>query len=436
MDISENEFRDQLFNSHKQNLCDLFIGRRDPVEWLGEGFPPISVLLQQMAERRINQALDELSDLVLIAKELRLERANDSTTRIDLFGCSGGTGLTIIELKKSKQTERQAFTELLGYANHFCQIFPGLTEDSITSILVSPMQTRIVRDAYTQELIANNKNIVALIPSGKNGVIQLKVFYPDEAYYKWFENNLLDDRSMMAVAISFPEIKGWIDTDFEQENNAVPEYSQKALNTITSAIALKLEANGFHSLVYASQKWGEIANNWPYPNHIYAVAINPFASFRTSVYEDRVLGESSDGRLEDLQRIHSQVLIEEQDSWLDLIETHFSNRFSALVLDEFDLCFKNKKQEVMSKEIGYPDWGAIKRSVLDSVYVHHFNIYSTGLLREIYGHYVDYIYQPHIKFCAHYSDDFPKYSYDMLRDFLAVWEIIKILGFSNSEGDE
>ncbi len=215
MHLSENEFRDFLFENYKENLSELVVGKREAVIWNADGFPPIHFLLQQRTENKINAILDDLETLVLTARELRLEKEGDSTTRVDLFGNSESTGLTIIELKKSKQTERQAFTELLAYANHFCSIFPGLKESSITSVLVAPMETRTVRDSYVQELVTNNKNAVALIPKEENGKITLSVYYPDSSYCQWLENNLLDDRSMLTVAISFPVLDGWIDTDLK-----------------------------------------------------------------------------------------------------------------------------------------------------------------------------------------------------------------------------
>jgi len=157
LDISENEFRDYLFNNHKDDFCSLIVGRREPVEWGGEEFPPLHFLLQRKVERAINEILDQLEELVLTAKELRLDKAGPYPTRVDLFGCSESTGITIVELKKSRQTERQAFTELLAYANHFCSIFPGVNETAITSVLVAPMETRTVKDAYVQELLLNKK---------------------------------------------------------------------------------------------------------------------------------------------------------------------------------------------------------------------------------------------------------------------------------------
>jgi len=175
MNLTENEFRDYLFENHQDSISSLVCGRREPIEWKGDNFPPISVLLQQIVEKKINEIIDGLESLVLSARELRLEKSGVSTTRIDLLGNSECIGLAIIELKKSKQTERQAFTELLAYANHFCSIFPGLTEHAINSILIAPMETRTVRDAFVQEVLGNNKSAAALIPSDENGKIKLTV---------------------------------------------------------------------------------------------------------------------------------------------------------------------------------------------------------------------------------------------------------------------
>ena len=125
MNLSENEFRDLLFTNYRNNISDLIFGKRKEVQWEGKEFPPIHTLLQQKAEKTINNILSELEVLELTAKELRLKKHGESITRIDLFGMSEDGGITIIELKKSKQTERQAFTELLAYANHFCSIFSG-----------------------------------------------------------------------------------------------------------------------------------------------------------------------------------------------------------------------------------------------------------------------------------------------------------------------
>jgi hypothetical protein len=433
MDISENEFRDFLFENHSKNFSSIIVGRREPISWPGEDFPPIHILLQQRAEKRINETLDNLEDMTLAARELRLTKETDSTTRIDLVGNSESAGLTIIELKKSKQTERQAFSELLAYANHFCTVFPGLKESSLTSILVAPMETRTIRDAYAQELVSNNKCIISLIPEYENGIAKLSVYYPDPSYYKWFENNLLDDRSIITVALAFPEIKGWIDLEADQQG--MPKHTAKALNTITSSISNILEANGYHSMCYSTQPWGEIAQGLklPFPNVIYVAAVNPFTSFRTEITEDEISGNSQIGRLAEIQAIHDQLSTSEKEFWIETIESNFHNRLIRLVRNEFQKLLKNKNQDKIRFEISLPEWYGLKTSMINSVTVNHGDIYLSGLLREIHSEYIEHIYRPEVEYAIYYSDDIPMYFYRSLRSFLPIWEILSGLGVGEAE---
>lgn len=432
--ISENAFRDYLFDHHKEDFASLIVGRREPVQWTEDSFPPIRFLLQQSAEKKINEIIDQMETLALIAKELRLERDAPHPTRVDLLGSSAETGVTIIELKKYDQTERQSFTELLAYSNHFCSLFPGLTESAITSVLVAPMETRTTKDAYVQELVINRKNILALIPHEKSGVFSLEVFYPDESYYQWFENNILNDHSMTCVTISFPLLDGWIDSDLKSKDRGPPQYSVDALNTVANAIAHRMEADGFHAIVYATQKWGEIAAQFPFPNTIVVAAMNPFSSARTSVREGEVYGNSEVGRLEQVQAIYDQLTDEGKEMyWVDTMESDFQGRLIRAVRDQFALCFLNRTARLRC-EIGLPNWYGLKTSVVDAVTTHNLNAYTTGLLRRIYLEYIQYIYKKGVDE-IYFSDDLPKYSYKTLKHFLAVWEIFRGLGFDGS-GEE
>lgn len=436
MRLSEIEFRDYLFERHRNSLSSLICGRREPVEWTGPSFPPIRFLLQQQAEARINTIIDALESLTIRARELRLERVADSTTRIDLFGTSPDSGVTIIELKKSGQTERQAFTELLAYAQHFCSVFAGLTESSITCLLVAPMAGRTIRDAYAQQLITNRKQILALIPEQVGDEIHLRVYYPGDAYYQWYENSLLDDRSMCVVSVSFPLLPGWIDSDEVREDRSLPLHSRNALNTVSSAIAHKLEAHGYHAMVYAAQKWGEVARVIPFPNTVFVVAMNPYSSFRTSLQDGRVYGEGPADRYLTIQSIHDQLDTGGSENWLETVDSSFLGQVIKLAIYEFRSCFWNKAQAPIQYEIGLPDWECLKGSFIDAVAVHNMDIYTTGLLREVYAAYVKHIYRPEVAYCMYYSDDFPKWSYDTLRSFLPVWEILRMLGLGRSDDDD
>jgi len=439
--ISENQFRDHLFNHHKETLSGLIVGRREPVEWTEDGFPTIQFLLQRRTEQKINEILDNLKGLVLTAKELKLERNVPHPTRVDLFGISASTGITIIELKKSEQTERQAFTELLAYSNHFCSIFPGLKESAITSILVAPMETRTAKDAYVQELVSNAKNLLALIPHQNGNDFTLKVFYPAPSYYAYFENNILNDASMICVALEFPLIEGWIDSDLNSENRSPPDYTKDALNTIANSIAQRLASEGFHALIYANQKWGEIATLFPNPNVIVVAAMNPFSSYRTAIHDGRIYGNSDEGRISQVQAIYDQLTEDGKDYyWVDTMESHFHDNLMRVVSEQFEHCFQNKKQEPIHFELSCPDWYGLKTSFVDSVSTHNLNIYSTGLLREIYLEYMNHVFKTGIDEIFYY-DDLPIYGYKMLTPFLAVWQIFSGLGYEEDNsvcemGDE
>lgn len=431
--IGEDSFRDHLFEFHKEDLSTLIVGRREPIEWTDEGFPSIKFLLQRQAEKRINGILDNLEELVLTAKELRLERNAPHPTRIDLFGSSNSTGITIIELKKSGQTERQAFTELLAYSNHFCSIFPGLKESGVTSVLVAPMETRTARDAYVQELISNSKNLLALIPHQVDDGFTLEVFYPDSSYYTHFENNILNDASMICVAIGFPLIDGWIDSDLKSEDSSPPYYTKNALNTVANSIAQRLASEGFHSLIYATQKWGQLAAVFPNPNVIVVAAMNPFSSYRTSILEGQVYGSSDDARIKQVQSIYDQLTEEGKEYyWVNTFESHFHNNLIKSVREQFEHCFLNSEQEDVRFEISCPDWYGLKTSMLDAVTTHNLDIYSTGLLREIYMEYMSHVYKAGIDE-IYYYDDLPKYGYKMLTPFLGVWQIFAGLGYKEDD---
>ncbi|KVA08602.1 hypothetical protein WI42_25290 [Burkholderia ubonensis] len=436
MKISENAFRDHLFEHHKEDLASLIVGRRDPIKWDDEdNFPPIRFLLQEKAEHQINTILDQLESVVLTGKELRLDRGEGHPTRVDLFGAGEDAGMAVIELKKSAQTERQAFTELLAYANHFCSIFPGLTESAFTMVLVAPMETRTARDAYAQELISNRKNVLALIPhESPDGEFSLEVYYPDASYYRWIENNILNDHSMTCVAIAFPIIEGWIDSDRASESSgSMPRHSVDALNTVANTVAHQLEALGFHALVYANQKWGEftfIEN----PNCLIVAAMNPFSPARTAVSDGVIYGSSEPERLQQVQAVYDQLTEQGKELfWIDSMESDFQGRLIRAVRDQFEFCFLSRSAKV-SYEISLPSWYGIKTTFIEAVGTHNLDVYTTGLVREVFHEYVKHTYRLGVD-QIHYADDLHMFAYDMLHPFLGVWEILSGLGYEPEEGE-
>tara|TARA_R110000787_G_scaffold209261_1_gene319284 strand:- start:468 stop:1772 length:1305 start_codon:yes stop_codon:yes gene_type:complete len=429
--MTENEIRDLLFNNHKDDLHTLIIQMREPLALPQDTFPSIAQLLQNRTETKINAMVENLETLRLDGKEVRLVRDSDTTTRIDLLGSIADSGdLVIIELKKSGQTERQAFTELLGYANHFCTLFPPLSESSLQSILIAPMEGRGVRDALAQELIINEKNALALIPKIVGEKIELEAYYPSELYYRWVENNVLDDSSMTVVTASFPIIEGWIDAG--EPGGTPPDYTQKAFKTMTGLVSQRLEAAGLHGFVYARQYWAETCPAFALPNTLILCVVNPFSPLRSSSTDGKVFGASDQSRLDAVQAIIDQVPYNEY--WLDSLHSAFMGQAIRIMQDSFKEFFMSKDGIAVRPEISVPDWWGFKTSMIEAVICHNMHIRLTGLLRTILSDYMMHCYRNGIDE-IYFSDDLPKFGYIAHDHFLAAWEILSGLSWTEIDQD-
>ncbi|MBC7285183.1 hypothetical protein [Hoeflea sp.] len=430
--MTENEIRDLLFDKHKSDLHSLIVETRQPVALPPDSFPSIAQLLQHRTEAKINRMIENLEALQLDGKEVRLVRDSDSTTRIDLLGSIAGSGdLVIIELKKSDQTERQAFTELLGYANHFCTLFPPISESSLQSILIAPMEGRGVRDALAQELIINDKNVLAFIPKIDGEKITLEAYYPSDLYYRWIENNVLDDSSMTVVTASFPLIDGWIDTG--EPGGAPPRYTQEAFKTMTSLIAQRLEAAGLHGFVYARQYWAEACPAFPYPNTLVLCVVNPFNPLRASSSDGTVFGASDQSRLDAVQAIVDQV--PDNEYWLENLHLAFLGQAIRIMQDAFQEFFISRNGVAVRPEISTPNWWGFKTSMIEAVICHNMHIRLTGLLRTIFTDYMEHCYRTGMDE-IYFSDDLPKFGYIAHDHFLAAWEILSGLSRTDDEAEE
>lgn len=173
---------------------------------------PFSVIKNKVY-KRIGELYNYTCNLDLIGCEVRLKKEGDSTIRADFIANPmGHTGLTIIELKKSRQTERQAFTELLGYANHITSIFPSMSNDDIGYVLISPMEERIVREATTLSLLTDEKSIFALIPTIENNdlnTLKLIPWLPSEEDFTTIANSAFSSENIDIFKLTWDKLEDW-----------------------------------------------------------------------------------------------------------------------------------------------------------------------------------------------------------------------------------
>lgn len=282
-----------------------------------------------------------------------------------------------------------------------------------------------MRDALAQELILNDKNILAFIPKIDGEQVMLTAYYPSELYYRWIENNVLDDSSMTVVTASFPLIDGWIDAG--EPGGAPPQYTQDAFQTMTSIIGQRLETAGLHGLVYARQYWAEACPAFPFPNTLVLCVVNPFNPLRASSSDGIVFGASDKSRLNAVQAIVDQV--QDNEFWLESLHSAFVGQAIRIMQDAFREFFISSNGVAVRPEISVPDWWGFKTSMIEAVICHNMHIRLTGLMRTIFIDYIRHCFQTgYDQF--YFSDDLPKFGYIAYDQFLAVWEIVSGLSWT------
>ncbi len=208
MKFSEKEIQNYIWEN-RENFSSFLDETHDLVE-VSFKDDLSDVNAQSLIRNRINKKLNKLHSklfgIELMGCEVPLEQKSNSTIRADFLATfPGDTGLAIVELKKSSQTERQAFTELLAYSNHLTTLFPAMSREDSVYILISPMKTRIARDAVIQSLTFDNRQIVALIPELEEPeditTLKLKLWVPTDSELAKFSNVAFNENNFSVCKI-------------------------------------------------------------------------------------------------------------------------------------------------------------------------------------------------------------------------------------------
>lgn len=405
--MTENEIRHFLYTNYKNNFSSLIEDIKTSSKWTNKKVcPPLSFIVKEIIETKIVHLVEDLKTLELKQEEFALQRNNENSIRADLLGQSidGKYPLTVIELKRSNQTARQAFTELLAYNNYFCRKYPPLDQKQVLSVLVSPAEKRTILDAYIQELLFNDNPILLLEPEDPNFEIshKLKIVYPSEDIYKIFDNALFHDDMFTSIAFSLPNIDGWLDCN-ETEAKRSNQYTQDAINTISNSIALELEKNHIHAIVYGTSSWKEIGDIFPYPHTIVVTAINPFRLNRWFPNYDKNICKD----------------------FREIAESNFSGYLLGIISPILEFLTNNTDYE-----IGMPEWGGIKIDGFSSVFVHYHKGFATGILRLFYIKYM-MIFQENGVDLARNTDDLSTYPFDCFNWARRIINIFEGLSLQN-----
>jgi hypothetical protein len=395
---------------------------------------PYKIIYNELLSR-LKETHERLYGLRLFGCEVPLKKDGDSTIRADLLGLiEGCSGIAIIELKKSAQTERQAYTELLAYASHLHSIFPTFSKDDISFILISPMEERIVREATIFSFLFDERPVFAYIPSWTDNdikTLKLTPWIPSEEDIVHVTQSIFSQKNFEIFKVTWDKIDDW---NAEKGENP-SQYMIERMNNITSYAAQIMESKGVHGFVYTSQAYPEL----PFlPNALIVAGINPFKVAKDNyLLKEGVnpfkLDSISDNSINILQIIpeltNKAKKVNEENEYLYELITTWSNTITGIAFDTVNLMTCNDKDQKFERGWGGMTWEQYQENMIEDALCFNFSIRATGLIRKLFVEYTreDYRYLSKFGYENHPTlshGDIPTFVVDYLneqyyfRDFL------------------
>ena len=375
--------------------------------------------------------------------EVFLKKEGDSTIRTDFLGAfEGQNGIVIVELKKSEQTERQSYTELLAYGNHIRNLFSPMCKTDIVYLLIAPMQERIVREATIHTLLYDKNNVCALIPSWENddiSTLNLSLWIPSIEEVCQISEGCFTEANFDVFKIVWEGLPGiWSP---EQEGEEPDEDMKKKLNWLSSLAIQLMEEQGIHGFAYCSQAYSDkLRDMLPLTNSLILVAINPYKATKNKV----LLSEGVDIEEANKQDICAIKMVDvipglknkyfnpEKEDILPYLDMSWSNILAHIGFNIVKMLTKSIDRDSVEIDSGCFDWDTYQKEYIEDIHCYNFDISLTGLLRELFLEYSildwEYIKQNGYEDHPIYdSGDFPKELIDITHSQYYIREFIRRL---------
>ena len=399
MKFSEIEIQEYLW-SQREHFADFLVDTSilNEIKCLDDlSDLTAQALVRNMITKKLKEMYFSLHSLELIGSEVPLEQLLNSTIRADFLAVfPGDTGVGIIELKKSSQTERQAFTELLAYSNHITTLFPGMSREDIVYILISPMVTRIARDAVIQSLTFDNRKIVALIPELTDPddltTLKLRLWVPTDSELYSFSRLAFRENNFNVCKIVWEYCEGrW---DAAKGKYLSPGLVEQ-LNSVSAMAAQYMEEAGIHGFTYCSQLWPELEPSLPFTNSLVLVGLNPYA-----VGSMQFLANCENIATVDLPSPHEYIpnitelipglknsasSLHEDTHYLEDLHRVWDSQLFRIGQRVVDSATQNITGKSLQTSYGFMDWHTYQRQLLEDVYCENFLVRPTGLLRHLFS---------------------------------------------------
>lgn len=393
MGKSEKEIQKYIWE-HRDEFSDMMvIGPKTSFpEKLPWEYEPWELIYQQIISEYF-QSVEYLKGLNLFGCEITMPKDGESDMRSDLLGClEGENGFVICELKVSKQTERQAFTELLAYGNYVRGVIAPMGRQDIFYLLVAPMEERIVREATICNMLYERNRIVALIPEWDDDAdtLKLKLWVPSPNEFRIISKTAFAFQNIDTFKVTWRSPGKWSPA----EKGANPNNRMThQLNQVSAYAAQLMEAKGINGFAYCSQLYPEWRDNGYIENGLVICGINPYKSAKTKLlYEHGAsLKEASESGIGPLSifnlfpylKKQSAVANEEFNYW----EWMSDNWRSALEKVAFDVrdrvTISYSSTPELTDHNGFT-WDQFLNNSIEDFDCWNYDLHLTGVLREFY----------------------------------------------------
>ena len=364
-----------------------------------------SDVLYNMVIEGYKKLWETMSDIGFFGCEVSLTENGQSTMRTDFLAYRyGSDGIIVIELKKSDQTARQAYTELLAYGSYLRTKFTPMSGGDIIYVLISPVGERIVEQATINTLIYDNNKVCLLVPKYEDddvNTLKLELWIPDKKVFKDLSYSCFNRENISVSKIVWESLPDeWSPMPGEQPT---PEM-YKRLNKVSSIAAQLMEERGIHGFVYCAQLIPEFAKTGFDMNAIVLAGVNPY-----KVTREKYLSDISHKRTKELANRINKFGVSMLDIMPSLASKAHAINTNENILENLEITWPSKLDEIgyevisfltqtferdyVSKEHGDFTWETLLDN--DEDYLSdNLDIHLTGIFRQLFFEYarIDYEY--------------------------------------------
>lgn len=403
--MTEKQIQNYIWEK-RENFADLLVVPKfQEVKFENPTYATPSDVLYNMVIERYKKLWETMSDIGFFGCEVSLTENGQPTMRTDFLACRyGNDGIIVIELKKSDQTARQAYTELLAYGSYLRTKFTPMSGGDIIYVLISPVGERIVEQATINTLIYDNNKVCLLVPKYENddiNTLKLELWIPDNKVFEDLSYSCFNRENISVSKIVWESLPGeWSPMPGEQPT---PEM-YKRLNKVSSIAAQLMEERGIHGFVYCAQLIPEFAKIGFDMNAIVLAGVNPYKVTRerflsgislkcTKELANRI-NKFGVSMLDILPSLASKARdINTNENILENLEMTWPSKIDEIGYEVISFLTQTFERDYVSKEHGDFTWESLLDN--DEDYLSdNLDIHLTGIFRQLFFEYaqIDYEY--------------------------------------------